>query len=119
MGAIENIDRARNLVGLLEEWANWQKGYSGAKLSYPSKSAGFDPGGYVSKTFDEMAEENDAEVCRMIDCAIDDLIPVHSAAIYRRYLAVSFRFPRIRYEDALAEAHMMLMFKLPQKGVVI
>lgn len=119
MGAFENIDRARNLIGLLEEWARWQQRYAGPKLSYPSKSAGFDPGGYVSKTFDEMAEDNDAEVCRMIDCVIDDLIPVQSAAIYRRYLAVSFRFARVSYEDALAEAHMMLMFKLPQKGVVI
>jgi len=112
------LKQAQNLVGLLEEWAKWQGNYS-EKLSYPSKSAGFCPGGYVSKTFDEMADESDAAVCKIIDCAIDDLPPVYSAALYRRYLAVTFRFPRVSYIDALAEAHARLLVSLPAKGVVV
>lgn len=118
MGALENMAQVQNLIGLLEEWAAWQQRYS-PKLTYPSKSAGFDPGGYVSKTFDEMAADNDAEVCKLIDCAIDDLPPVQSAAIYRRYLASVFRFERVSYMDALAEAHTTLFITLPRKGVVL
>lgn len=119
MGAQENIPQIQNLIGLLEEWAKWQACYSGPKLNYPRKSAGFDPRGYVSKSFDEMAEESDAQICRMIDCAIDDLTPVQNAAIYKRYLAAVFRFERINYLDALADAHMTLFVSLPRKGVVL
>lgn len=119
MGALENMQKVQSLIHLLEEWASWQKGYSGPKLTYPGKSAGFDPGGYVSKTFDEMAEESDAQICRILDCAIDDLTPVQNAAIYRRYLASVFRFQRISYMDALAEAHSTLFITLPNKGIVL
>ncbi len=106
------------LVQILEDWADWQKGYR-MKTGYPSVSAGFDPGGYVSKTFDEMADENDQEISRLVDYAIDDLIPVQSAAIYRRYLGAIFRLNRVPYETALLDAHITLLQKLPEKGVVI
>lgn len=119
MGAIENMDKVHNLIGLLEAWAEWQKGYK-VKLGYPKMSAGFQPGGYnATKTFDELADESDAELCRMVDYCVQDLSPVHSAAIYRRYLAALFRSERVRYVDALAEAHVRLLEMLPTKGVVL
>lgn len=106
------------LVQILQDWANWQRGYR-MKTGYPSVSAGFDPGGYVSKSFEELADENDAEICRLVDYAIDDLIPVQSAAIYRRYLGAIFRLNRVPYETALLDAHITLLHTLPEKGVVI
>lgn len=118
MGATNELRQLQSLVGLLEEWADWQKGYR-LKLSYPSKSAGFESGGYVSRTFDELAEESDSDICQLIDYAVSDLIPVQSAAIHRRYLASVFRFERVSYQEALTDAHLTLICTLPKKGVVI
>ena len=113
----EDMGFAR-LKEILEEWANWQQGYK-MKIGYPSVSAGFIPGGYVSKTFDEMADDNDQEISRLVDYAIDDLIPVQAAAIYRCYLGAIFRLNRIPYETALLDAHITLLHTLPEKGVVV
>ena len=33
MGAIENMDKVHNLIGLLEAWADWQKAQGQAGLS--------------------------------------------------------------------------------------
>ena len=118
MGATNELKQLHSLVSLLEEWANWQKGYR-LKLSYPSKSSGFQSGGYVSRTFDEMAEESDSDICQLVDYAISDLIPVQSAAIHKRYLAALFRFERVCYQEALTDAHVTLLSTLPKKGVVI
>lgn len=118
MDQADDLRKIQSLVGLLESWANWQKGYR-LKLSYPSKSAGFESGGYVSRTFDELAEESDSDICQLIDYAVSDLLPVQSAAIHKRYLAAVFRFERANYPEALTEAHMTLICTLPKKGVVI
>lgn len=114
----DKFSQIDSLVRLLMDWADWQKGYR-MKTNYPGRSAGFNPGGYVSKSFDEMAEENDCEICRLVDYAIDDLSPVHNAAIYRRYLSALFRFERVSYVEALEAAHNQLLVSLPKKGVVL
>lgn len=118
MGIRDEMRQLQGLMDLLEAWANWQKGYR-LKLSYPSKSCGFESGGWVSKSFDEMAEESDAEICRLVDFAVSDLVPVQSSAIHNKYLAAVFRFPRDNYQDALIAAHKTLIETLPKKGVVI
>lgn len=110
-----NIFRLRVL---LEEWADWQKGYR-VRIGYPGRSAGFCAGGYVSRTFDEMCEDSDRDISALVDAAINDLVPVQSAAIYRRYLGALFRSVRVPYETALIDAHIALMASLPKKGVAI
>lgn len=118
MGPTNELRQLQSLVGLLEAWADWQKGYR-LKLSYPSKSAGFECGGYWPKSFEELVDDNDSEICQLIDYAVSDLIPVQSAAIHRRYLASVFRFERVSYQEALTDAHLTLICTLPKKGVVI
>ncbi len=114
----KNEQAIRRLRYLLEDWANWQQGYR-IRIGFKAQSAGFCAGGYVSKTFDEMAEENDRAVCAMIDAAINDLVPVQSAAIYRRYLGALFRSHLVPYERALIDAHLNLIESLPKKGVIV
>ena len=113
----DDINMIDSLTYLLMDWADWQKGYR-MKGGYPARSAGFDTGGYASKSFDEMLEDSDMEICRLVDYAINDLSPVQNAAIYRRYLAAVFRFERVIYIEALAGAHLSLCQSLPKKGVV-
>lgn len=103
---------------LLEDWARWMEGYSGIK-GYASHTPGLNSG-HVSKGFDDLCDEVDNKVCKLIDAAVDDLPPGQSAAINKRYGVVAvFRFPRGDYEELLAEAHATLMVTLPKKGVVI
>lgn len=118
MDQADDLRKIQSLVGLLESWANWQKGYR-LKLSYPSKSVGFECGGYWPKSFEDLVDDNDSEICQLIDYAVSDLLPVQSAAIHKRYLAAVFRFERANYPEALTEAHMTLICTLPKKGVVI
>ena len=106
------------LVVLMEDWANWQRGYSGIK-GYPSHSIGLQSG-YVSSTFEDMCDSVDNEVFRAIDAAVSDLVAGQAAAINKRYgVSAVFRFPRGNYEELLIEAHQVLMTTLPKKGVVI
>ena len=58
------------------------------------------------------------EMCRMIDCVVSDLPPLHKAAIYRCYgISAVFRFPRENYAEILLDAHDILLVLLPKKGV--
>jgi hypothetical protein len=105
---------------LLEDWANWQKGYSGAR-GYSDHAVGLQADRRVSgDSWDDVIEQVDNWVSQMVDAAVDDLPPGQGAAINKRYgVAAVFRFPRGNYEELLAEAHATLMQTLPKKGVVI
>ena len=106
------------LVILLEDWADWQRGYSGIK-GYASHTPGCHSG-YVSKSFDDLIDEVHNDVCRLVGYAVDDLPAGQQAAINKRYgIAAVFRFPRGNYEQLLLEAHQTLMMTLPKKGVVV
>lgn len=108
----------QRLVYILEDWANWQKGYSGIK-GFPSHSIGLQSG-YVSCGFDDLCEKVDNVVFITVDTAIGNLSKPEAAAINRRYgIASVFRFPRDNYAQLLSDAHFKLMEELPKKGVVI
>lgn len=110
-------ERARmdSAIGLLLDWADWQKGYS-LKLGYPGRSAGISSG-YVSQTFDEMCESADGERNRIVDSCVDELHPAPlKAAILKRYLKLTVEIRD--YEHSLSEAHDVLMVAFKKKGVM-
>lgn len=105
------------VVRLMEDWADWQRGYR-LKLGYPTKSAGIESGG-GSTSFDDLCDESDAEVMRKVDACVNDLPPIQRAAVCKRYgIAAVFRFPRQNYEAVLVEAHVALTEAFRKKGVV-
>ena len=108
------------LVGLLEDWARWQRHEDyGMRLGYPTHSAGFGGRGGIH-SFEDLCEEVDGETMRTVDAAINDLPPAQRAAIMRRYgVASVFRFPRYNYEECLAEGHEALMGALARRGVMV
>lgn len=107
-----------NLMAWLKEWAAWMA-QDNHRLGYPAKSLGISSGyvGCASAGFDELCDEADARMLKVIDTAINDLTPVQASAIHNRYLRSVFRFPRIDYPLALASAHAALLATLPAKGV--
>lgn len=118
MGGNDIKNQIDRLQVLLEDWADWMRGYSGIR-GYASHTPGLHSG-HVSKGFDDLCDEVDQSVCKLIDAAIDDLASGQAAAIHKRYgISAVFRFPRGNYEDMLAEAHATLMVTLPKKGVVV
>lgn len=114
-----DVRDVRRLIHWMEAWADWQRGYR-PKIGFPPRSCGLR--GYGSATFDEMADEGDNKQCVIIDTAVDDLghaSQAQKAAIMRRYLAVTWRFPRGNYELLLVEAHEWLIRNLPARGFVL
>lgn len=113
-----DIRRYERLKMMMEDWANWMGGYR-MKLGWPSRSIGIESG-YVSREFDEMLGDVEAEMYRLIDAAVNDLSAGHHAAINRCYgVSAVFRFPRGNYDTLLIEAHDLLIIALPIKGVAI
>lgn len=106
-----------NLIRLLDEWAEWCRNYAG-RSGYPSQSAGFGHGSGVH-SFDDLCDQMECVVMAAIDAAIGDLPPAQNAAINRRYLGSTFRFPRENYAEMLDGAHNKLLIVLPRKGVVL
>lgn len=104
------------LVRLMEDWADWQKGYR-MKLGYPSRSCGLSTD--AATTFEDMCDATDNETMRAVDAVVqEDLEPIERAAILRRYgVAAVFRFRD--YEGSLLQAHERLMVLLPRKGVIV
>lgn len=105
------------LVALLEDWADWQRGYR-MKVGAATCSAGFSGSG--TSSFDDLFDGVQADMMRRTDAAIDDLPPIQNAAILRRYgVAAVFRFPRENYAECLDAAHERLMVELPRRGVIV
>ena len=116
MGMREDLAAVSAVVALLEDWAQWQRGYR-LKLGYPTKSAGIESGG-GSTSFDDLCDESDAEVMRKVDACVNDLSLIQRSAVLKRYgIAVVFRFPRGNYETVLCEAHVALMAAFSKKGI--
>lgn len=107
-------DRAKAVVGMLSEWADWMRGDEAGR-GYPRKSAMLQSG-YVSSTFEDLCDLADAQRCRIVDACIDDLPPNQRAAIYRCYLASVFRMRD--YEGSLIAAHGALDVAFRKKGVL-
>lgn len=113
--ALEKLDR---LTVILDDWADWCKRYTGRRES--SGSVGMSSGYGASKSFDDLLDDVNSTIARLVDAAVDDLDPGQRAAINRRYgMCAVFRFPRGNYEDLLLAAHERLLITLPKKGVVI
>lgn len=116
MGMREDLAAVSAVVALLEDWAQWQRGYR-LKLGYPTKSAGIESGG-GSTSFDDLCDESDAEVMRKVDACVNDLSLIQRSAVLKRYgIAAVFRFPRWKYETVLCEAHVALMAAFSKKGI--
>lgn len=107
--------RADAVIGLLTDWANWQNGYR-VRLGYPPKSCGLQSGNQSAESSDwELAQ--DKRRCEIVDRCVDDLqTPAHKAALHHRYLSAVYRLRD--YEQALAEAHVILMSVFQAKGVL-
>lgn len=115
----EEFSRYERLKVIMEDWANWSKGYR-MKIGWPSRSVGMESGYGASSTFDDLCEESDKSVNNMIDAAVDDLDAGKKAAVYRCYgIASVFRFPRGNYDELVINAHDDLLESLPKKGVNI
>lgn len=107
------------LCRMLEDWAEWQRGYR-MKLGYPTRSLSGSGGGSTECSYDDLYATADRAVFEAIDTAVDDLQPAQRAAVLRRYgIAAVFRFPRENYAEQLDRAHDALMRSLPRKGVDI
>lgn len=105
------------LVGLLEEWAHWQRGYR-MKLGYPSRSCGVSSD--AGSSFEDLCDSVDAQTMSTVDAVVNDLVPAQCAAVMKRYgVAVVFRFPRANYEQSLQDAHERLLVELPRKGCIV
>jgi hypothetical protein len=75
-----------------------------------------------SSTFEELLEQVDSVAMRAVDGSVDSLPPINKAAIYRNYeLCGVWRFPRANYtyQQALDDAHDMLILSLKRKGVLL
>jgi hypothetical protein len=102
------------VVDLLEQWAEWQRGYR-VRIGFPTRSCAMQSGGLGS--FDEMCDEAQSYRCRAVDACIDDLsVPAQRAAIHRRYLSAVYRMRD--YENALADAHVQLARAFRRKGII-
>ena len=113
----ESADRRQvALVGLLQEWADWMRGYN-VKTGYPRRSIGL-ASERGSTSFDEMCGQMDARICKAVDASVDDLPPHQQSAITHRYLASVFRFPRLEYAVVLTDAHEALLVSLLRKGII-
>lgn len=109
--------RLRRLVGMLEDWAAWQRRF---RPSIGFRSRSFAGAGAGATTFEDLCDETDAHTYLAIEAAVDDLLPAPRAAILRRYgIAAVFRFPRENYEQQLVEAHQVLLRSLRRRGVDI
>lgn len=64
-------------------WARWMKSED-HRLGYPQKSVGVS--GASSTTFDDMIDEADSEVIRVINSSMDSVRPEEVNAIWARYL---------------------------------
>lgn len=114
------VRRMESLISWLEQWADWQRGYS-IRNSYASHSTGVKNGNeFASKDFDDMYDESLNPQFEITDRAIDDMgvkfLP-RKCAIYRRYFGISYQFPRDSYPQRLQEAHEWLMVELSRRGV--
>ena len=112
------VSKANAVSGILVEWANWSKGYR-MRIGYPSRSAGFEPGGGVvtKETSEHQYDDVAADRCRIVDRCIDDLpVKAQSAAIHRCYLSAVYRLRD--YEQTLLDAHEALEVAFRRKGVL-
>lgn len=103
------------LKGLLMDWADWTRGYSGARLGFDMKSAGVASAG--RDDFESLLRKTENQISKIIDVTVDDLDPIHRCAIHHRYLSAVYRFRD--YAKILDEAHDHLLIVLPKKNVVI
>lgn len=102
------------VVDLLEQWAEWQRGYR-MRIGFPTRSSAMRSSGL--RSFGEMCDEAQAYRCRVVDACIDDLsVPAQRAAIHRRYLSSVYRMRD--YEHVLAEAHIELLTAFRRKGII-
>lgn len=99
----------------LDNWSRWQK--SGKRQgAYGAVAVGLSSGG-ASQDFDMMADSSEIRSARIVDVIIHDL-PAHQVcALHNEYLAMVWRFERLRQADVLAEAKAGVGRGLVAKGV--
>lgn len=98
---VNDMAQVDAVIGHLEDWAHWQRGYR-IRIGFSPKSAGFSTGGIVSDESGDDYSHVDQARFEMIDACICDLPPDQSAAIHHRFLASVFRMRD--YPGSLAKA---------------
>ena len=97
----------------LENWAEWMQ-HGGGVRGCPSKSAGFVGGGY-NTSFEDMCENSDVQMARMVDAIIDGLPVIMQVAINHRYLAAVWR-ARVDLDEVLEQAKAQIAVGIHQRG---
>jgi hypothetical protein len=111
--------RLDRLYALLEDWARWCGGFK-PHLGYPRRVPGVVSGLSDMARGEDQRGRHECQRLGLVDAAVDDLPPMHRAAINQRYgVAAVFRFPRGNYVELLAEAHELLIVLLAKKTIDI
>lgn len=112
--AVEDLrQRMSRLHALMDEWVVWCR-RDVPRVGFPSHSALIVGAAGCPQ---ERAISGRAE---LVDAAVEDLSPIHRAAVLRRYgVAAVWRFPRDNYAEVLEAALSSLIVGLRRKGVDI
>lgn len=104
----ERLDR---LHAVMEDWVAWCRA-DVPRVGFPRYSA------LVQGAPACAADRADSSRAEVVDAAVDDLAPIHRAAILRRYGVMAvWRFPRNNYAEILDAALEALIVILKRKGV--
>ena len=104
----------------LSSWAVWMRRDSG-RLGYPQRVPGV-ASGYVSQSFEDLCDQVDDRVDRIVDACIRDLISAQCCAVHSVWLGSRWVIGEITGQDrerCYAEAIEVLARRLPMKGVVL
>lgn len=103
--------RLDRLHAVMEEWVSWCRS-DVPRVGYPRHSA------LIQGAPGCAADRSDSSRGEVIDAAVEDLAPIHRAAVLRRYGVMSvWRFPRDNYAQILEAALEALIVGLKRKGV--
>lgn len=116
MGCVDSYaDKIVRLKNKLEDWAEWYRGYM--------PNLGANSGAFMKTTgghdFESLFAAAEKTAFKAIEVAVDDLTPAQGAAIRRRYLGETWRFPRDNYAVLLDDAHDALLISLPKRNVML
>lgn len=103
--------RMGRLHALMDEWVVWCR-RDVPRVGFPSHSA------LIIGAAGCPQERAVSARAELVDAVVEDLVPIHRAAVMRRYgVAAVWRFPRDNYAVVLEAALLALIVGLRRKGV--
>lgn len=112
--SVERVQlRMERLHALMDDWVLWCR-RDVPRVGYPSHCT------LIVGAAGCPYERATSARAGVVDAAVDDLSPIHRAAVMRRYgIAAVWRFPRDNYAVVLEQALSALIAILRRKGVDI